>query len=424
MTLVIQIISFTLSYALALYLRQELLIGVFKSESSFEYYSFYFILSLAVFLCSNYLEGIFRVNKTSQNIKLFSHIKTSFTLFLIPALIAFLLSHHTISRGFLLLNALINCCFQIIIYKVFVKKSHKKKRIAFIGKRKLFEKLSTYCTEQKLAVTFLEPKLFPIHKVKLLEAIEKYEPDEIYFTHFEKRAKTIITYAHSHSSSKTTLKDISLLSVLLQKESSLQRSKKFISAFLGEDNHFQYYSRMKRLFDLLIVFIFLPLWFPVIAFIFCILKITYKEAMFIQARIGQFGHVIHVFKFKTMHSTKNTNKPNTATDTRITKLGWFLRRSSLDELPQIFNVIIGNMSLIGPRPELISIVSENYNSLHLRRTFLKPGITGLWQIYGRKQPIHSHLKYDFYYLKNQCLSLDLWILLKTIPAVIFKRGAY
>lgn len=424
MILLTQIISFTVSYVLALYLRQEALVGVFKAESNFEYYSFYFALSLVVFLATSYIEGFLKTNYYNSKLKVLSHVRVSTWVFLIPALVAFFLSHHTISRAFLLLNAIIIFIFQTLSHSIFFKSSPKRKRIAFIGPQKLFDRLNHYCTSNEIPITFLEPQLFPLHKTKLLNAIEKYEPDEIYFTHFEKRAKSIISFAHRESSSKTVLKDISFLSVLLKKSSSFKRSQKFINAFLGEDNQFVYYSRMKRLFDLFIVCSLFPIWFPVLTIIFCILKVIYKEAMFIQARIGQFGHIIYVYKFKTMHTTKKTNKPNTANDSRVTTLGWFLRRSSLDELPQIFNVILGNMSLIGPRPELINIVSQNYSALHLRRTFLKPGITGLWQIYGRKQPIHSHLKYDFYYLKKQGLGLDIWILFKTIPAVLFKRGAY
>lgn len=424
MSLFFHLFSFTISFSLALYLRQELLLVIFKSESNFQYYSFYYLICLIVFFVFNYIEGLLDTSIIHKSSKVKSYFRVSLASFFIPALIAFLLSHHTISRGFLFLNASLIFFIQCAIDLFFLKPTIKKKKVAFIGDPKFFKQLTNYCNEQKIPITFLNPSLFPLHKAKLLKAIEKYEPDEIYFTHFEKRAKTIVNDAHQKSSSKTILKNISFLSLMFKKGASLNRSKKYINAFLGENNQFVYYNRMKRVFDLGIISLSFPLWFPLIASLFVLLKLFYKEAFFIQPRIGQFGHIIHVYKFKTMHDTKKTNKPNHSKDQRITSIGWILRRSSLDELPQIFNVILGNMSLIGPRPELINIVSSNYNSLQLRRTLLKPGITGLWQIFGRKQPIHSHLKYDFFYLKNQCLTLDLWILFKTIPAVLFKRGAY
>ncbi|MCJ8347514.1 sugar transferase [bacterium] len=424
MTFLIQILSFSISFALAYYLRQELLIGLFKTESTFPFYSLYYLISLSVFICSSYIEGLYNNSPLKNKAKLSSHFKVALTIFFIPALIAFLLSHHTISRGFLLINAALNFVAQISLHYIKKQDPNKKRKVAYIGDIKFFKKLQKYCADNQIPITFLDPALFPLHKSQLLLALEKYEPDEIYFNHFEKRAKNIVSYAHHKSSCKIILKNICFLSILFKKDASLNRSKKYINAFLGEENQFVYYNRLKRIFDLSIILLLLPLWLPLLILIFFLLKVFYKEALFIQPRIGQFGHVIQVYKFKTMHNTKRTNKPKVSTDSRITSIGWFLRRSSLDEVPQIINVILGNMSLIGPRPELINIVSNNYNSLHLRRTLLKPGITGLWQIYGRKQPIHCHLKYDFFYLKNQSLSLDLWILLKTLPAVIFKRGAY
>lgn len=104
------------------------------------------------------------------------------------------------------------------------------------------------------------------------------------------------------------------------------------------------------------------------------------------------------------------------------RLSRFLQNHHLDELPQIWNVISGSMSLVGPRPELQEIV-KLYDEWQRRRLLLKPGVTGLWQIYGRKnRPLHEDLELDFYYLKNYSLTLDLSIMLRTIPAVFIGRG--
>ena len=111
-------------------------------------------------------------------------------------------------------------------------------------------------------------------------------------------------------------------------------------------------------------------------------------------------------------------------DERVTKYGRWLRGTSIDEVPQLFNVLKGEMSLVGPRPEMPFIV-EAYDDWQRRRLSVKPGITGLWQILGRKDlPMHANLQYDFYYIRNRSLSLDVSILLRTVGAVLSRRGAF
>jgi len=111
-------------------------------------------------------------------------------------------------------------------------------------------------------------------------------------------------------------------------------------------------------------------------------------------------------------------------DPRVTRVGRFIRRTSIDELPQLVNVLKGEMSLVGPRPEMPFIVAE-YDDWQRRRLSVKPGITGLWQILGRKDlPMHANLQYDFYYIRNRSLTLDLSILLRTIGVVLSRRGAF
>jgi len=96
----------------------------------------------------------------------------------------------------------------------------------------------------------------------------------------------------------------------------------------------------------------------------------------------------------------------------------------LDEFPQFLNILKGEVSLVGPRPEMPFIVDQ-YKDWERQRLKVKPGLTGLWQIMGRKElPLHESLEYDFYYIKNQSLLLDLTILIKTIPIIIWGKGAY
>jgi exopolysaccharide biosynthesis polyprenyl glycosylphosphotransferase len=147
---------------------------------------------------------------------------------------------------------------------------------------------------------------------------------------------------------------------------------------------------------------------------------------FLQTRIGRDGKPFQIIKFRTMHMhlSGDAPKPRGADDPRITRVGRWLRRYSLDELPQLLNVLRGEMSLVGPRPEMPFIV-EKYGPMERERLRAKPGLTGLWQIsYARGEAIHANLDYDIYYIENQSLLLDLVILGLTGVAVVKGTGAY
>jgi len=147
---------------------------------------------------------------------------------------------------------------------------------------------------------------------------------------------------------------------------------------------------------------------------------------FRQTRIGRDGRPFQMLKFRTMHARDcfDAPAPHSSEDPRVTRVGRFLRRYSLDELPNFLNVLIGDMSVVGPRPEMPFIV-ESYTGMHLERLRAKPGITGLWQIsYARKEAIHENLDYDLYYIENQSLLLDLVIIALTGFAVVKGTGAY
>ena len=149
-------------------------------------------------------------------------------------------------------------------------------------------------------------------------------------------------------------------------------------------------------------------------------------ALFRQVRMGKGGKPFTMFKFRTMHLSADPYAiaPTDADDPRITRMGSWLRRFSFDEFPQLVNVLLGHMSMVGPRPEMAFLV-ERYEEWQRRRLDVKPGVTGLWQVVGRKNlPLSQNLEYDFYYIQNQSLFLDIVILLKTVPAVIFGKGAF
>jgi exopolysaccharide biosynthesis polyprenyl glycosylphosphotransferase len=149
-------------------------------------------------------------------------------------------------------------------------------------------------------------------------------------------------------------------------------------------------------------------------------------ALFVHERMGLGGRRFRMLKFRTMHRDAEAyaEAPIDQSDPRVTRFGAFLRRTSLDEIPQFLNVLRGDMSLVGPRPEMPFIV-ESYTPWQAARLRVKPGVTGLWQVAGRKNlPLHFNLEYDFYYVSNQSLLLDAEILMRTLPAVLLGKGAY
>jgi exopolysaccharide biosynthesis polyprenyl glycosylphosphotransferase len=184
---------------------------------------------------------------------------------------------------------------------------------------------------------------------------------------------------------------------------------------------------LKRLLDLAFSIPFLALISPFMGLIALGIRLDSPgPIIFSHDRVGKDGKTFRLHKFRTMRSNSDPYQiaPGDQSDPRITRFGRFLRRTSLDELPQFLNVLKGEMSLVGPRPEMPFIVA-NYAPWQRRRLDVPQGLTGLWQIAGRKQlPLHHNLEYDFYYIRNWSLLLDIAILLRTIPAVLFGKGAF
>jgi exopolysaccharide biosynthesis polyprenyl glycosylphosphotransferase len=184
---------------------------------------------------------------------------------------------------------------------------------------------------------------------------------------------------------------------------------------------------IKRAADVVISALLLVLLAPLFAIIAILVRRqTGASALFHQERIGRHGRPFTLLKLRSMRADADpyAEAPQEEDDPRITPIGRWLRRFSLDELPQLWNVIRGDMSLVGPRPEMPFIV-EQYEPWQRRRLEVKPGITGLWQILGRKDlPLRENIEYDFYYIRNRSLVLDLVILLKTVGVVVRGRGAY
>ena len=195
---------------------------------------------------------------------------------------------------------------------------------------------------------------------------------------------------------------------------------------------------LKRLFDLCGASFLLALLSPVLAVVSLIVRLDSPGPIFFkQERVGARGLYFRMFKFRSMvidaedrlEALRAQNEGNGVlfklkTDPRITRAGTFLRRYSLDELPQLFNVLNGSMSLVGPRPPLPSEV-ELYQSHVHRRLMVRPGLTGLWQVSGRSLlSWDDTVRLDLYYVENWSIAGDIAILLKTFRAVIARDGAF
>ena len=195
---------------------------------------------------------------------------------------------------------------------------------------------------------------------------------------------------------------------------------------------------VKRAFDLLIALLAMPVVLPLMGLVAVAIRLEGPGSVLYRARrMGENGRVFWMLKFRTMVEKADQMllfvgkaDPNGSLvykqrdDPRVTRVGRILRQTSLDELPQLFNVIKGEMSLVGPRPELPELV-ERYGLWQRKRFAMPQGMTGWWQVNGRSdRPMHLNTEDDLYYVQNYSIWLDLQILVRTFWVVIRGKGAY
>lgn len=244
-----------------------------------------------------------------------------------------------------------------------------------------------------------------------------------------------------------SLGTISTVSVLRETfpASSWRRPSPFLSSAVQRSFSLRY-AVLKRTIDIVFSSILIILLFPVmLAVAIAVIVTSPGPIFFTQERLGRFGVPFRIIKFRSMHSRKHKNnvqainvKHNEAhqrneqayplnketPDPRITPVGRIIRKLSLDELPQLFNVLKGDMSLVGPRP-IVEAEIPLYGQEFAYYDLFKPGITGLWQVSGRSDiGYERRVLFDREYASNWTCALDFKILTRTIPAVITMRGAY
>jgi len=188
------------------------------------------------------------------------------------------------------------------------------------------------------------------------------------------------------------------------------------------------YSFIKLLLDKLgAIFLLIALLPLILAVSICIYLEDGRPIFFRQKRAGKDGKPFLIFKFRSMKKGADKDPRSLFVDERnpfLTKVGRFIRKWSIDELPQLLNVLKGDMSLVGPRPTLLYQVKK-YDDFQRRRLLVKPGITGWAQIHGRNElSWEERIKYDVWYVEHKSLGLDIYILLRTLPVVLKAKGVF
>ena len=246
----------------------------------------------------------------------------------------------------------------------------------------------------------------------------------------------------SHSMMSATEKEVFELNAPKSKtvahwvESLENNSQTRVQFVVAKEDKTQYY--MKRAFDTLVALGLLPLVFPVMVMVAIAIRLESKgNVVFKQTRIGRYGKPFTCYKFRSMFTNAEEIKAQLMSknesdgpvfkmkqDPRVTKVGRIIRKLSLDELPQLFNILFGDMSLVGPRPAVTKEVLQ-YTQHQLGRLNAIPGLTGLQQVSGRSNLDFARwIELDLQYIEEQSIARDVQILLMTVPAVVTGHGAY
>lgn len=198
------------------------------------------------------------------------------------------------------------------------------------------------------------------------------------------------------------------------------------------------YQKYKRFLDVILSLCFIVLSLPIMIIIFLVLFLKFKHfPLFLQKRMGKNYKPFNIYKFQTMVDNSETifkyfpselkseyyKNYKLEDDPRVTKIGKLLRKTSLDELPQLLNVLKGDMSLVGPRPVVLEELKK-YDKHSKKLLKIRPGMTGLWQVNGYDYLTYNQrVKLDMFYIDNMSLKLDIKIFFKTFIVVLFRKGA-
>lgn len=217
----------------------------------------------------------------------------------------------------------------------------------------------------------------------------------------------------------------------------LQEAREERIVITQEDLNKPVYETVKRVFDVLFSLLALAVLSPLLLVTAIAVRSDGGKAIYKQIRIGKNNKPFYMYKFRSMCPDAESMQDELMkynemdgpvfkikNDPRITKVGKFIRKYSIDELPQLVNILKGDMSIVGPRPPLPNEVAQ-YNEYQLQRLLITPGLTCFWQAYGRSNlSFEDWIDMDMKYIKRRSTMLDISLILRTINAVLFKRGAY
>lgn len=436
------LLFFLLSFLIAYGIRNSIGEGI----QPIEVYISALPVSFAILLVVFYLFGLY---DQKIRVKGFTEIYTASKAILMTAVLLMAgayLYKYDYSRGFILIFTastlvLLNTGRFIIrsIRKVFVKKGIGVMKVLIIGAgkpgRKLAEQIKKYQNFGYKIVGFLDDhvkngksniKLLGGTK-SLIEIIRKKKIDIVFVSDPMMPHEKILEMMADCQDVNVKFKLVSNLYEILSGTIDISEIEGIPAIDFKTKGKNLLYRVTKRLLDFLASLILLIVLFPLWIIIVILIRLDSKgKTLLKQDRSGKDGKIFKMYKFRTMNSDAKLYEkaPTTPNDPRITRIGKFLRKTSLDELPQLINILKGEMSLVGPRPEMPFIVKD-YTKWQRKRLEVKPGLTGLWQILGRKDlPLHQNIEYDFYYLQNQSFFLDLVILVKTIWVIITGKGAF
>lgn len=453
-----------LALGLSEYPSTYVIINPFKEEAKLVLYITAIFFTLFIFRYLNLYKHRYYATKVDQIIQIIKAIFYSSIYLMIITYFLKIETIHSYSRTsvvlFIIFNSFLVIVGRIVFEKKFLlllnsKNSVFQRRILAIGAGKLGQKLAD---EVQIAnnyfqnlIGFLdddESKIGNyINNVRILgkttdleRIAEEYQVDEIYITIEDtsyNRILELIEYA------KITNKQVNLVSShykVIEREYDTYEFNKLKSVPIFSQISPFYKMYLKRMFDIFITSTMMIVLSPLFIIISAAIKFSSKGPVFYKAEVvGKDGETFYWYKFRSMKTNSSGNshqkhletiiKENKSTekiqqDPRITNIGRILRKYSLDELPQLINVLTGQMSLVGPRP-CLPYEFEIMDNWQKRRTKVLPGVTGLWQIRGRNRKdvkFSESIVLDLYYADNISFWFDVKILLATVPAVIYGRG--
>lgn len=418
-----------------------------------ESYLFFMGLIFTVFSFFAHKKGLFSYEKNSLVDLFFKIVQTTIVSFLVAVGVLFMLKTSIVySRvfitGYALIIILVTVFMHItasLILKTLYKHNRLIKNVLIIGAGKVGSYIGQHIKSNKLPgyriIGYLDDHKQGndvLGKLNKLDAIiQKHDIHEVYITIPSER-DVIQSVLGKLKKFDITIKIVPEMydiaaSTLQFNSSELLPYVELVKTPLRGLNLF-----MKRLLDIVLSGIGLIFLLPFFAVLGVLIKLDSKGPVFFkQKRIGKNGIPFTMYKFRSMvvnaeDLKKELLKQNEMDgpvfkmkeDPRITRLGRFIRKYSIDELPQLFNVFLGHMSLIGPRPPLPEEV-EQYTDYQWRRLDVRPGISGLWQVSGRNDvSFEEWVSLDIYYIENWSMKLDIKILIQTIPVVLLGKGAY